>query len=60
MMFESCFQKFCLSIEHGLSKNAKQKVNKIEKKGSNLKKEVVHNIDIYNSDDILPYKEINQ
>ncbi len=54
MMFGFCFQKFCLSIEHGLSKNAKQKVNKIEKKGLNLKKEVVHNIDIYNSDDILP------
>jgi len=58
-LFETCFQLFCLSIEHGLSKIAKQKVNKIKKNELNLKKVVIHNIDIYNSNDILPYEKIN-
>ena len=44
----------CLSIEHGLSKIAKQKVNKIKKNELNLKKEFIDNIDIHNNDDILP------
>ena len=54
MLFETCSQLICLSIEHGLSKNAKQKINKIEKNEMNLKKEFVDNIDIHNNDDILP------
>ena len=54
MLFETCFQLICLSIEHGLSKIAKQKVNKIKKNELNLKKEFIDNIDIHNNDDILP------
>ena len=54
MLFETCSQLICLSIEHGLSKNAKQKINKIEKNEMNLKKEFVDNIDIHNNGDILP------
>ena len=54
MLFENCSQLICLSIEHGLSKIAKQKVNKIKKNELNLKKEFIDNIDIHNNDDILP------
>ena len=60
MLFETCFQLICLSIEHGLSKIAKQKVNKIKKNELNLKKEFIDNIDIHNNDDILPYEERNK
>ena len=34
-------------------------MNKIKKNELNLKKVVIHNIDIYNSNDILPYVKIN-
>jgi len=59
-LFETCFQFICLSIEHGLLKIAKQKVNKIKKNELNLKKEVIDNIDIHNIDDILPYERRNK
>jgi len=35
-------------------KISKQKINNSEKKEMSLEKVVVHNIDIHNSDDILP------
>ena len=36
MLFETCSQLICLSIEHSLSKNAKQKINKIENEKDEL------------------------